>query len=195
MLELKTELDSIYELLTQLKNILDEEETKEKERRIKENTKKIESDKDEIFLLNKFEYIKYKEKIPSYNDTWWLRKDCSDIYNDCVSSGGEVVRVACSAYTEKSVRPVIRHAFVGNDFVKYENVWTYIGDNLYISKRPIWKMVYNEKSCMNTVYADSSVRKLLLDWIAVADKTEFILDKEYKNKNTEKKVEEWLNKE
>ena len=101
---------------------------------------------DEIFLLSKEEYEKYKDVIPKVNCCWWLRSpghysDSAasvnyvgfvDYYGDCVDYDNDAVRPAA-----KIPNINISNLKIGDRFIMSNFPWIVIDTDLAIAEVPI----------------------------------------------------------
>lgn len=140
----------------------------ESQRVIKPENEAVGFEEDEIFLLSKEEYEKYKDKIPAINCWWWLRSHGSDyssaayVYrDDSVSSRGCFVGDSSGA-----VRPALKlkgEYDVGARIVLNAFPWVVIDKSLAIAEVPIAFTAFNDND--NNSYRDSDVRAYLKRWL------------------------------
>ena len=128
---------------------------------------------DEIFLLSRDEYEKYKSFIPTIKCWWWLRspgglyEDAAIVlgdgyadphlsfdYDNIIYDGSGAVRPALRFYPLLSQK-------AGDRLIKYDFPWIYLGDELAIAEVPIAFRRFDEEG---NDYETSEVRKFLLEW-------------------------------
>lgn len=133
--------------------------------------RKYDVEQDEIFLLSKEEYERFKSIIPLYSGWWWLRSPGDDSRSaanvDCGGSVNNFGYYYCNDIN--AVRPALRirnlessDLEIGKRFVEYDFPWVYLGDGLAIAEVPIARRRFDAK---NNGYETSEIRQFLLDWL------------------------------
>lgn len=147
------------------------EKIKELENYIKELDEQVGFEDDEIFLLSKEEYEKYKDEIPYHSVWWWLRSPSlfdnlvAGVYSDGdTSENGHYVDYICA------VRPAIHIPNpnglpykIGERIMRKSYPWIVIDEEegIAIAETPISFRSFDKE---NSNYENAEIRKFLLDW-------------------------------
>lgn len=161
--------DSRYELLREAVDV-----AIEALKVIKPEKEDIGFEEDEIFLLSKEEYEKYKDKIPVINYRWWLRSPgstfISAVYVNCYGK-------SCSGYIGDkyvAVRPALklkREYDIGVRVVLNDFPWIVIDKNLAIAEVPIGQTAFDTDDSNDHCYRNSYIRAYLKKWFEDRDET------------------------
>lgn len=128
---------------------------------------------DVIFLLSLEEYLKYKDKIPLIDESWWLRtpgKTSEGEKSDLVACVNKYGSIAMSANVigRRAVRPAIRTNWVEEKVNAYGFDWLKIDNNLYIAETPIAHRNFDEYCSIRDLtnqYNSSTIKRFLTYWL------------------------------
>lgn len=124
----------------------------------------------EITLLTAEEYKAHKDAIPPLRCYWWLRSPgYYDDYASIVCDDGYVYLAGHSVYDDDvAVRPALKisdpdssNLQIGDTLTILDNLWTYIGGGLAISKYLIAQHRYDSD---NNDWETSELKAWLEDW-------------------------------
>lgn len=136
----------------------------------------VEIDVQEITLLSKDDYLKFKDNIPSVNFWWWLRSSGDygfDAY--CVDYGGGIGGYGNLVFnSDGSVRPALRlnpefsNLQIKDRFEFGGKSWTVIGEEIALSDEAFCRMAFRRKyweAYDANNYATSDIKKYLDNWL------------------------------
>ena len=140
--------------------------------------------KNKLFLLSIEEYKKYKVLIPKRWYWWWLRSAGVSQYRmSGVDCDGSVDFVGNNIFIDYGVHPAFKSAkiaqniAIGDVIDIKENVWIYLGDDLFISKYAVAFSKFDDESNeYNNSYIKNVTLKKLEDKLFDKDELELIDD-------------------
>jgi len=126
---------------------------------------------DDIFLLSKEEYRKYKSLIPILDDWWWLRSPGYISYSAAVVNGVGSVRsngyyvALCSGVARPVLRiPNLKFLDIkpGDILIIFGREWVLLDKDLVIAKKEIRKHRFDKE--LNN-YETSEIKQYLQNWL------------------------------